>query len=86
MGRPFNRIAYDYSRADWGGLCDHLTDAPWEDISKLSASEFCDWVRVGTDVYSPNRKYQVKPHMVFSSSCCCHSSYRNHFFSFVATE
>ena len=26
---PFHRIAYDYSRADWGGLCDHLRDVPW---------------------------------------------------------
>ena len=42
---PFHRIAYDYSRADWDGLCDHLRDVPWEDIFKLSASaaasEFC---------------------------------------------
>ena len=35
---PFHRIAYDYSRADWDGLHDHLRDAPWEDIFKLSAS------------------------------------------------
>ena len=34
----FHRIAYDYSRADWDGLHDHLRDAPWEDIFKLSAS------------------------------------------------
>ena len=43
---PFHRIAYDYSRADWDGLCDHLRDVPWEDIFKFSASavasEFCD--------------------------------------------
>ena len=32
---PFHRIAYDYSRADWDGLCDHLRDVPWEDIFKL---------------------------------------------------
>ena len=42
---PFHRIAYDYSRADWDGLRDHLRDVPWEDIFKLSASattgEFC---------------------------------------------
>ena len=42
----FNRIAYDYSTADWGSLCDLLRDAPWEDIFKLSASaaanEFCE--------------------------------------------
>ena len=42
---PFHRIAYDYSRADWDGLCNHLRDVPWEDIFKLgtsaAASEFC---------------------------------------------
>ena len=35
---PFHRIAYGYSRADWDGLRDHLKDAQWEDIFKLSAS------------------------------------------------
>ena len=25
---PFHRIAYDYSRADWDGLRDHLRDVP----------------------------------------------------------
>ena len=62
----FHRIAYDYSHADWDGLCDHLRDVPWEDIFKLgasaAASEFCEWVQVGIDVYIPHRKYQVKPH------------------------
>ena len=42
---PFHRVVYDYSRADWDGLRDHLRDVPWEDIFKLSvsaaASEFC---------------------------------------------
>ena len=37
-----------------------------EDSFKLSASatasEFCEWVQVGIDVYIPHRKYQVKPH------------------------
>ena len=41
----FHRIAYNYSRADWGGLCDHLRDVPWGDVFKFSASvaasEFC---------------------------------------------
>ena len=32
----FHRIVYDYSRADSNGLCDHLRDAPWDDIFKLS--------------------------------------------------
>ena len=35
---PFHHIAYDYSRADWNGLCDHLRDVSWEDIFKLIAS------------------------------------------------
>ena len=35
---PFHRIAYDYSRADWDGLRDHLRDVPWEHIFKLCAS------------------------------------------------
>ena len=47
---PFHGIAYDYSRADWDGLSDHLRDVPWEDIFKLgasaAASEFCQWFRL----------------------------------------
>ena len=72
---PFHRIAYDYSRADWDGLRDHFRDVPWEDIFKLgacaAASELCEWVQVGIDVYIPHRKYQVKPHSSpwFSAAC-----------------
>ena len=82
---PFHRIAYDYSRADWDGLRDHLRDVPWEDIFKLSASaaasEFCEWVQVGIDVYIPHRKYQVKPRSSswFSSACSAAIVHRNHF-------
>ena len=51
----FHCIAYDYSCTDWDDLRDHLRDVPWEDIFKLSASaaasEFCEWVQVGIDVY-----------------------------------
>ena len=51
----FHHIAYDYSRVDWDGLHNHLRDVPWEDIFQLSASaaasEFCEWVQVGIDVY-----------------------------------
>ena len=35
---PFHRVAYDYSRADWDGLRDHLRDVPWQDIFKLGVS------------------------------------------------
>ena len=83
---PFHPVAYDYSRADWDGLCDHLRDIPREDIFKLSASaaasEFCEWVQIGIDVYIPHRKYQVKPHSSpwFSAACAAAIVHRNHFF------
>ena len=82
----FHRVAYDYSRADWDGLCDHSRDVPWEDIFKLSASaaasEFCEWVQVEVDVYIPHRKYQVKPRSSpwFSAACAAAIVHRNHFF------
>ena len=83
---PFCCMAYDYSRCDWEGLCDQLRDVPWEDIFKLSASaaasEFCEWVQVGIDVYIPHRKYQVKPlsSSWFSAACAAAIVHRNHFF------
>ena len=83
---PFHHKACHYSCADWDGLCDHLRDVPWEDIFKLSASaaasEFCDWVQIGIDVYIPHQKYQVKPHSSpwFSAACAAAIVYRNHFF------
>ena len=52
---PFHRVSYDYSRADWDGLRDHLRDVSWEGVFKLSASaaasESCEWVQVGIDLY-----------------------------------
>ena len=83
---PFHRIAYDYSRADCDGLCDHLRDTPWEGILKLSAfvaaSEFCELVQVGIDVYIPHCKCQVKSHSSswFSASCAAAIVLSNHFF------
>ena len=72
---------------DWGGLHDHLRDVPWDDIFKLSAStaasEFCEWVQLGIDVYIPQCKYQVKPHSSpwFSAACAAAIIvHRNHFF------
>ena len=65
MRCSFHHIVYNCSHADWDGLHDHLRDVPWGDILKLSASaaasEFCEWVQVGIDVYIPLCKYQVKP-------------------------
>ena len=63
---PFHRRAYDYSRADWDGLHEHLRDDPWEDIFRLGASagggECCGGFQVGIVVCIPHRNYQVKPH------------------------
>ena len=81
----FHCVAYDYSCADWD-WGDHLRDVPWEDIFKLgasaAASEFCECVQVGIDVYIPDRKYQVKPHSSpwFSATCAAAIVHRNHFF------
>ena len=83
---PFHRMAYDYSRADRDGLRDHLRNVPWENIFKLAASaaasEFCEWVQVGFDVYIPHRKYQVKSHSSpwFSVACVAAIVQRNLFF------
>ena len=83
---PFHRIAYDYSRADWDGLCDHLRDVPWEDIFKFgasaAASEFSEWVQVETDVYIPHSKYQVKSHSSpwFTAAFAAVIVHKNHFF------
>ena len=53
---PSYHIAYDYSHADWDGLCDHLRDDLWDYIFKLSAStaanEFCEWFQFEIDVYT----------------------------------
>ena len=68
------------------GLCDHLKDVPSEDIFKLgasaAASEFCEWVQVGIDVYIPHRKYQVKPNSSpwFSGASAAAIIHTNHFF------
>ena len=77
---PFHCIAYDYSRADWDGLHDHLRDVPWEEIFKLcasaAASEFCEWVQVEIDLYIPQKISGQASFlsMVLSCLCCCNSS------------
>ena len=90
---PLHRIAYDYSRANQDGIRDHLRDLRWGNIFKLdtsaaAASEFCEWVQVGIDVYIPHRKYQVKPHSSpwFSAACAAAIVHRNHFFRLYQRE
>ena len=70
LDASFHCIAYDYSRADWDSLRNHLRDVPWKDIFKLSASaaasEHFEWVQAEIDKSIPHQKYQIKP-MVFST-------------------
>ena len=83
----FHRVASNYSHADWDSLCDYFRDVSWQDIFKLgasaaaAASEFCEWVQLGIDVYIPHHKYQVKPHSspLFSAVCAAAIVHRNHF-------
>ena len=42
-------MAYDYSRADWDGLRDHLRDVLWEDIFKACVRYFYQIF-----IFSPN--------------------------------
>ena len=83
---PFHRVTYDFSCVDRDGLHDDLRDVPWEDIIKLgasaAASDFCEWVQVGIDVYISHRKYQVKPQSSpwFSATYAVAIVHRNHFF------
>ena len=68
------------------GCRGHLRDFPWEDIFRFgassAASEFCEWVQVGIDVYIPHRRYQLKPHscLWFSAAFASAIGHRNHFF------
>ena len=50
--------------------------------ASAAATEFCEWVQDGIDVYTPHRKYQVKPHSSpwFSAACAAAIVHRNHFF------
>ena len=81
---PFHRIAYDCSCADQDGLCDHLRDTfivIFTPSASAAATEFCEWVQVGIDVYIPHRKYHIKPHSSsqFSATCAAAIVHGNHF-------
>ena len=49
--------------------------------ASAAASEFCEWVQVGIEVYILHRKYQVNPHSSpwFSAACAAAIVHRNHF-------
>ena len=70
----FHRTALYHSRADWDGI--------FKPGTFTAASEFYEWLQVGTDVYIPHCKYLVKPHSStwFSAACAAAIAHRNHFF------
>ena len=59
-----------------------IADTSFKLGASVAASEFCECVQVGIDVYIPHRKYQVKPHLSpwFSAACTAAIIHRNHFF------
>ena len=86
----FHRITYNYSRADWDGLCDHSRGAQWEDTVSLNSVLLLlllNFVsQVGIDVYIPRQKpcheNHVKLHSSswFSATCAAAIVQRNNFF------
>ena len=71
----FHYIDYNYSCADWEGICDQLRNVPLEDVFKLGASAnanvFFEWAQAGTDVHIPHSQYQLKPHLSSWISAVC---------------
>ena len=88
----FHHIAYDYSCADWDGLCHHLKDAhgmiTLELVLLLLLVNFVSGFRLyisQIQIYIPHCKYQVKPHLSpwFSAACTAAIVHRNRFFCFT---
>ena len=86
----FHRVASNYSHADWDSLCDYFRDVSWQDIFKLgasaaaAASEFCEWVQLGIDVYIPHCYICIYPSSpLFSAACAAAIVHRNHFFACI---
>ena len=50
--------------------------------ASAAASEICEWVQVGIDIYIPHHKCQVKPHSFpwILAVCAAAIVHRNHFF------
>ena len=71
----FHYIDYNYSCADWEGICDQLRNVSWEDFFKLGASAdanlFFGWIQARTDVHIPHSQYQLNPHSSSWISAVC---------------
>ena len=78
---PFHRIAYDYSRADWDGLGDHLRDVP-NSVLLLLLVNFESGFRLEFTYISlivSIRSNFINLHG-FSTACAATIVHRNHFF------
>ena len=63
---PFYCIAFDYSHADWSGLCDCLRDVPWGDLNlvlPLLLVDFLSGLRLKLMYISLIENIRVKPHL-----------------------
>ena len=58
----------------------NVADTTFKLSASAAASEFCEWVQIGIDVYIPHSKYQVKPHSSPWFSAACAAAIRNYFF------
>ena len=56
-------LSLDYFHANWGGLCDHIKDIPWECILNLGnstvASKFCGPVKKCPSVLPLSLEYAL---------------------------
>ena len=58
-----------------------MHDCTFKLCACTSASEFCEWSQIGTDVYIPHHKYYVTPNSApwFSAACAAAIVHRNYF-------
>ena len=76
---PFQCLDYDYSQADWDGLCDHSEMFHGRiSLNSVLLLLLVIQVQVGIVVYIPHLKYQVKPHSSLSFSAACAAAIAHH--------
>ena len=83
---PFHRRVFRYSKADWNGFRNFISDIPLTFIfshgPSKSASLLSDWVSTGMECFIPSKVFQLKPnsHPWFTPECAAAIAHRNHFF------
>ena len=83
---PFHRTVYRFSKADWCGFRNFLSQVAVNVIGcndvHTAAQELSEWLQIGMKAYIPHRTYQMKPHSQpwFSPECAAAICQRDHFF------